>query len=167
MSSETPRARKYFEYSVLAAIVGILVTVLLNALNHVQEKAERTIMETTLSNMESGLKMEISTRTIQGKAASIRELIGGNPVQWLASSPQGYSGICGGQRAPGEWCYDSASRELVYRPRHDRSLEFRVAGTRELRWRVGLVRDTSGRQANENEPVGQIGVIPTTSFVWH
>ena len=167
MSDVTPRSQSLFQVSVVVVIVVLLAAVLLNALHYVQEKAERAVMEATVLNMASGLKMEISARVIHGQGASARELIGANPVQWLASQPQGYSGICGAQRAPGEWCYDGATREMVYRPRLDRNLEFRATGARELRWRVGLSKEIAVPQAGENEPVGAIRLISTTSFIWH
>ncbi len=167
MSDVTPRSRSLFQVSVVVVIIVLLVAILLNALHYVQEKAERTAMEATVLNMEKGLKMEISARDIRGQGASVRELIGANPVQWLANPPQGYSGICGPQRAPGEWCYDGATREMVYRPRLDSSLEFRAAGARELRWRVGLSKELPDPQTGGSEPAGAIRVISTTPFVWH
>lgn len=167
MSDVTPRSRSLFQVSVVVAIIVLLATVLLNALHYVQEKVERTVMEATVLNMGKGLKMEISARTIHGQEASFRELIGANPVQWLENPPQGYTGVCGPQRAPGEWCYDSKTREIVYRPRLDRNIEFRAAGTRELRWRVGLGKENAVPQVGGNEPVGAIRLISTTSFIWH
>lgn len=151
----------------VVGIIVLLAAVLLNALQYVQEKVERTVMESTVRNMASGLKMEISARVIHGQVASFRELIGANPVQWLENPPQGYTGICGPQRVPGEWCYDGATREMVYRPRLDRNLEFRAAGVRELRWRVGLGKEVAVPLAGGNEPVGAIRLISTTSFIWH
>jgi len=167
VSDVTPRSRSLFQVSAVVAIVVLLAAVLLNALHYVQEKAERAVMEATVRNMDRGLKMEISARVIHGQAASVRELIGANPVQWLANPPQGYSGVCGPQRAAGEWCYDDSTGEIVYRPRIDRNLEFRAAGDRELRWRVGLTREIAGLQAGGSGPIGAIRLISTTSFVWH
>ena len=167
MSDVTPRSRSLLQVSVVVAIIVLLATVLLNALQYVQEKAEREVMEATVRNMEKGLKMEISARTIHGQEASFRELIGANPVQWLANPPQGYTGVCGPQRAPGEWCYDGKTREMVYRPRFDRNLEFRAAGARELRWRVGLGKEIAIPPTGGDEPVGAIRLISTTSFTWH
>lgn len=167
MSDVTPRSRSLFQISVVVGIIVLLAAVLLNALNYVQEKAERTVMEATVLNMQSGLKMEISDRAIRGQGASARELIGANPVQWLANPPQGYSGNCRPQRIPGEWCYDGTTREVVYRPRLDRNLEYRGSGAKELRWRVGLSNEIAVHQPDGSEPIGVMRLISTTTFVWH
>jgi len=163
MSEVTPLSRSLFQVSVVVAVIALLAAVLLNALNYVQEKAERTMVEATVLNMEKGLEIEVRTREIRGQAASIREIVGANPVNWLASPPEGYAGICRKTRAPGEWCFDEATREIVYRPRLEASLEFREAGKRDLRWRVGSTQEMAGDSA----VVGGIRVFSTTSFVWH
>lgn len=167
MSDVTPRSRSLFQISVIAAIIVLLAAVLLNALHYVQEKAERTVMEATVQNMEKGLQIEIRTREIRGQTASIRNLAGANPVSWLASPPEGYAGVCKKTRAPGEWCFDEATGEVVYRPRLDKNLEFHAAGARELRWRAGLSKEIAVPQTGGNQPVGSIRLFSTTSFVWH
>jgi hypothetical protein len=167
VSEVTPRSRSLFQVSVVVGIIVLLAAVLLNALNYVQEKAERTVMEATVLNMEKGLQIEVQTREIRRQAGSFRDPVGANPVTWLASPPEGYSGVCKTTRAPGEWCFDQTAHEIVYRPRLDKNLEFRVAGARELRWRVGLSKDSVVPQAGGNEPGGEVRLISTTSFVWH
>lgn len=167
MSDVTPRSRSLFQVSVAVAVIGVLAAALLNALHYVQEKAERTVMEATVRNMGKGLEIELQTRVIRGRPGSSRELVGANPIQWLESPPEGYVGSCGRERAPGEWCFDVASHEVVYRPRLAASLEFRTAGRRELRWRVGSADETAGGQGANPAPAGAIGLVSTTSFVWH
>lgn len=167
MSEVTARSRSLFQVSVVVAVIALLVTVLLNALHYVEEKAERTVMEGTVRNMERGLEIEVRTREIHGQAASIRELVGANPVAWLGSPPEGYAGSCRRERAPGEWCFDAATREIVYRPRLDRHLEYREVGRQELRWRVGSAEEIAAKQSGGSAMVGRIRVTSTTSFVWH
>jgi len=167
MSEVTPLSRSLFQVSVVVAVIALLATVLLNSLKYVQEKAERTMVEATVLNMEKGLEIEVRTREIRGQAASIRDLVGANPVSWLASPPQGYAGVCKKTGAPGEWCFDEATREIVYRPRLEASLEFREAGRQDLRWRVGSAQEVTGEQAGGSAVVGGIRVFSTTSFVWH
>jgi hypothetical protein len=167
MSDVTPRSRSLFQVSVAVAVIGVLAAALLNALHYVQEKAERTVMEATVRNMGKGLEIELQTRVIRGRPGSSRELVGANPIQWLESPPEGYVGSCGRELAPGEWCFDAASKEVVYRPRLAASLEFRTAGRRELRWRVGSADETAGGQGANPVATGAIGLVSTTSFVWH
>lgn len=163
MSEVTPLSRSLFQVSVVFAVIALLAAVLLNSLSYVQEKAERTMVEATVLNMEKGLEIEVRTREIRGQAASIRDLVGANPVSLLASAPEGYAGVCRKARAPGEWCFDETTREIVYRPRLEASLEFREPGKRDLRWRVGSTRE----MAEGSAVAGGIRVFSTTSFVWH
>jgi hypothetical protein len=117
--------------------------------------------------MEKGLEIEVRTRTIHGQEGAIQELVGANPIQWLASPPEGYAGSCKRERAPGEWCFDAVTHEVVYRPRLDGNLEYRDAGKRELRWRVGSSGEIYGKQSPKTVSGGPIGLYSTTSFVWH
>ena len=151
----------------VVAVIGILAAVLLNALHFVQEKAERTVMEATVRNMERGLDILARTRVIHGQEGAIRDLVGANPVQWLESPPEGYTGNCKQERAPGEWCFDAATHEIVYRPRLEGSLEYREAGRRELRWRVASAGEIAARQSAGPASSGAVGLFSTTSFVWH
>ena len=167
MSGVTPRSRSLFQVSVVAAIIVLLAAVLLNAVYYVQEKAERTVIEATVLNIEKGLEIEVRTREIRGQALSIRDLVGVNPVSFLAKPPEGYAGVCRKTKAPGEWCFDEATREIVYRPRLEASLEFREPGRRDLRWRVGSAEELAGGHTGGSAVVGGIRVFSTTSFVWH
>lgn len=167
MSDVTPRSRSLFQVSVVVAVMAVLAAVLLNALHYVQEKAERTVMEATVRNMERGLEIEVRTREIHGQLASIRELVGANPVTWLERPPEGYTGVCKKTRALGEWCFDETTREIVYRPRLEASLEFREPERRDLRWRVASAEEIAGGQSGRSVVAGGIRVFSTTSFVWH
>ena len=80
MSEATPLTRSLFQLSVIVAVIALLAAVLLNSLNYVQEKAERTMVEATVLNMEKGLEIEVRTREIRGQTASIPDLVGANPV---------------------------------------------------------------------------------------
>lgn len=167
MSEVTPLSRSLFQVSVVVAVIALLAAVLLNSLSYVQEKAERTMVEATVLNMEKGLQIEIQTREIRGQSATIGDLVGANPVNWLASPPKGYAGVCKKTKAPGEWCFDETTREIAYRPRLEASLEFREPGRRDLRWRVGSAQEIAGGPAGDSVVVGGIRVFSTTSFVWH
>ncbi len=89
MSEVTPLSRSLFQVSVVLAVIALLAAVLLNALTYVQEKAERTMVEATVLNMEKGLEIEARTREIRGQAASIRDLVGANPVNLAGKSAGG------------------------------------------------------------------------------
>lgn len=167
MSDPTPRSRSLFQFSVVLAVIAVIAAYLFDALHDAQEQAERTVMEATVRNMDSGLRMEVATRVMHGQEASIRELVGANPVQWLETPPVGYTGVCRREQAPGEWCFDAATQEIVYRPRVDRHLEYLEPDRPGLRWRVSSVADSAGRRRGSSTSAGPIRVFSTTSFAWH
>jgi len=167
VSDPTPRSRSIFQYAIVLVIIAVVAAFLFDALYYAQEQAERTVMEATVRNMDSGLRMEAATRTMHGQEASIRELVGANPVQWLENPPVGYTGICQQELAPGGWCFDAATREIVYRPRVDRHLEYLRPGRPELRWRASSAAEIAARRSDGLVSVGAVRLYSTTSFAWH
>jgi len=167
VSDPTPRSRSIFQYAIVLVIIAVVAAFLLDALYYAQEQAERTVMEATVRNMDSGLKIEVATRVMRGQEASIRQLVGANPVQWLEKPPDGYAGICRQELTPGGWCFDAATHEIVYRPRVDRHLEYLESGRPGLRWRVGSTAEIAARQSGHNATGGAIRLNSTTSFAWH
>ena len=166
MSDPTPRSRSILEFSVILVVIGVAAAFFLDGLYYAQEQAERTVMEATVRNMGSGVKMEAAMRSIRGQEASIGELVGSNPVQWLENPPVGYSGLCEQQLVAGGWCFDAATHEIVYRPQVDRNLRYLEPGRPGLRWRVGSVAEMAGRREGLPPSAGAIRVLSTTSFVW-
>ena len=166
MNDPTPRLRSILQFSVVLAVIGVVAVFLLDALYYALEQAERTVMEATIRNMDSGLRVELATRIIHGQEASIGELVGANPVQWLENPPSGYTGNCQPELAPGGWCFDAMTREIVYRPRVDRHLEYLQSSSSGLRWRVGPAAEFAGRRSGSPASAGAIRVFSTTSFVW-
>lgn len=167
MNDPTPRSRSLLQFSVALAVIGVLAAFLFDALYDVQEQAERTVMEATVRNMNSGLRLEAATRAMRGQEASIGQLVGANPVQWLEHPPAGYSGTCQLELAPGEWCFDAATHEIVYRPRVDRHLVYLQPGRQGLRWRAISAAEMAGGASGSPVSPGAIGVFSTSSFAWH
>ena len=50
--------RRLFELGVLATIIAILAYIFIVRLELVQEAAEKTMVETVIKNMESGLRLQ-------------------------------------------------------------------------------------------------------------
>ena len=166
MSDPTPRSRSIFQFSLVLAAIAVVAIYLFDALYYAEEQAERTVMEATVRNMDSGLRVEAATRIMHGQEASIGELVGANPVQWLENPPVGYSGICLQELVPGGWCFDAATQEIVYLPRVDRNLEYLEPGRPGLRWRAGSAAEMAGRRSGGSASIGAIRVFSTTSFTW-
>ena len=166
MSESTLRSRWIFQFSVVIAVTGVLAAALFNAMRFVQERAERTVVLATVRNMDSGVKLEVARRVMNGVEATIPSLVGGNPTEWLTGVPEGYVGNCTGDLVEGGWCFDQASREIVYRPVLDRYLKYPQEGQKMLRWRISSSAEMAGRRSVEGRAVGAIGIVSTTSFEW-
>jgi len=163
---------------------------LLESLRDAQELAERAVVETTVRNMRTGLMLAAGSAAIAGRDSDLRQWEGQNPIRWLAPAsqdyldnrpvdaawlaanssglPAGYQGNCQsgrGELAKGSWCYDQASKELVYRPRHSRYLRVQgwpaTEGDKVLRWKVVLPAD-----AKKTRGFIGVRVEEVTPYVW-
>lgn len=152
------------QFSVIVAVSGILWMLLLDSLRAIQEQSERTVMESTVRNMNSGLQFEIAARIMRGEEASLPLLVGNNPMIFLDKVPQDYLGTCPAAIPPGAWCFDVGTREIVYRLRQDSNLAYPADGRRELRWRIVSAAELSGTKVPAGSPVGAITLASTTSF---
>ncbi len=134
----------WFQWAVLFVSIGLLVVVgILPALDDASERAERQAVELTIRNMRTGMQLAMGEAIMRQREGEIATWIASNPVRWLGSSPVGYRGACSmavKALAGGEWCFDDASRVLIYRPRridHLRPVNEDAAGKCErLSWRV-------------------------------
>lgn len=152
-----------FELSVVVAIIGLVALVGLDRFRDVQELAEKTLVESTVRNMQSELLVALAGRIIGGQENRIAEMIGSNPVSWMEVPPAGYVGEVNSLPellAPGAWCFDTTRRELAYRARQDRNLTL-AAGEVLLRWRIV----PSGKPA-ESGRVDWVKLTPVVPYRW-
>lgn len=181
---------RWFMGVVTWALIGIFAFWLLSALLRAQELAEKMVVEQTVQNMRTGLKMAMGEAIVAGRDNEIATWAGANPLRWLggmpesyargirggippsvanvAAAPQGYRGECSRREAEalpdGAWCFDRDARELVYHPRRDRYLRLQGSDGRNdaklLRWRV-TVPEAAYR-------VGFLGlrIEVVTPYVW-
>ncbi len=164
MSGPTRRMQALLQFSVIVAVSGILWMLLLDSLHAIQEQSERTVMESTVRNMSSGLQFEIAARIMRGEEASLPLLVGNNPMNYLEKVPSEYVGTCTGELLPDAWCFDAGSREIVYLPRQHKKLAFPSGDHRELRWRIVSAAELSGTKLPAGSPVGAITLTSTASF---
>lgn len=152
-----------FELSVVVAIIGLIALVGLDRFREVQELAEKTLVESTIRNMQSELLLALAGRIIGGQENRIAEMIGSNPVNWMEAPPGGYVGEVASLPellAPGAWCFDATRKELVYRARQDRNLTL-AAGEVLLRWRI----EPAGQPA-EVDRVAWVRLTPVVPYRW-
>ena len=137
-------ASHWFQGVVLLAILALIVTGLMSALNDASERAEKQVVELTIRNMRTGMKLAMGEAMMQQREGEMAAWGGSNPVRWLGSPPGSYRGECPAEEsrnlAGGEWCFEQNRRELVYRPhRPDHLHPLSAVSERQcsyLSWRV-------------------------------
>jgi competence protein ComGC len=135
-----PRGASRLEALIVVLLIGIVVALLLERLTRYQEYAEKAVMEATIANMRSGLRIRVAELMINGEMAQMPNLLQENPITWLAAPPANYAGVLQPATAkvpaPGHWYFDAPAGQLVYLPQHHRFFRAGADGKREVRWQV-------------------------------
>jgi hypothetical protein len=156
---------RWFMGVVALVLVAVFAAWLLNALREAQALAEKMVVEQTIQNMRTGLKVAMGEALIAGRGNEVRTWAGSNPVRWLGGAPKEFGGdgavsVMGGNlsgvpdgyrgdcltgeiaRLPaGAWCFDREARQLAYRPRQEFA-EWAAKGRYDdgvLRWQVRAI----------------------------
>ena len=157
MIAHVPRSPGYYTAShwlqgaVVLVLLGSLALGLLWALNDAKERAEKQVVELSLRNMRTGMKMAMGEALMRQREGEMVSWVGINPVLWLAGPPTGYRGECSAEESrnlsAGEWCFERENRVLVYRPRSSDHLRALVEGQSlecsQLSWRVTRVSESA------------------------
>lgn len=135
------------ELVTVIVVVGVLMALFLDRVLYYQEYSEKTAMELTVMNVRSALRLKTAELVLDGRTGEIAELAGQNPVKWLERAPPNYVGERddppAGEIAPGNWYFDRARHELVYRL--DRAGHFAEEGDgARVRYRVEGVTEPAG-----------------------
>ncbi len=115
---------KKLELFVVAAILGVLATLLLDALAGMQREMETAVMQSEVAALRVELLDRLSHREVFGGVLPDSD----NPVVWTGRSPDGYLGEF--DRPPeqrGVWYFDRSAKLLVYRSRGGEDYRFRLA----------------------------------------
>lgn len=128
------------ECALYAAAAAVLIGLFLERSLYLMELAERSAMEVTVQRINGGLRLRRATEIIAGRAASAAAPEDVFAFAYVAP-PSTFAGAGATAEAPGLWRYDPAGGELVYSPRHRRTLKTAAPdGTVHFR----LSRDESG-----------------------
>lgn len=136
------RARGFSRFEFLASVVliGVLATVLLEYSLRYQEMTEKAVMEATVANLRSGLRLRIAELMMQDRLSEVGNLLTENPIAWLEAPPPNYIGkidpITQKGIAEDGWYFNPLKRELVYVPRMSRFFTSEPEGEKVVRFKV-------------------------------
>lgn len=156
----SPRGRQHglslLEFTLVVALFSVLIVFAANRITELRVDLERAAVEHTLAGMRSALALEFSELLIQGRAERIDRWEGGNALRLLRMRNV-LDADAEGVPGPGEWAYDEARGEIVYRPAYPDAL----AGDPDAvgRWRVVVTggESRSGLELAAVERVPGIG----------
>ena len=160
------------ELAVVAGVLSILLFVLLDRVRYYQEAMEKVVMETTASNIRSGLRMQLADMMIHNRQSEFSRLAGETPINWLAAKPGNYLGEYDGPK-PEEmqisgWYFDLKDKTLVYLPYMTKYFQPDPAGRKRARYRVVLVYgpDQENRVVADNKVVEDVVVELREPYRW-
>lgn len=137
-----PKRGKLLEFSVAVVVIGICGYFLLAAVWQAQGEAERVMVESTVRNINSAVRMAQAQLIVQGREGEIQSLFSGSPARWLESPPPGYAEIDqlrSGVIAAGSWVWVRQTGVLYYRPRHRESFAVDHGEALVWQWSAGSV----------------------------
>lgn len=106
------------ELMVVACVVAVLATVLLNRVRFYQKMAEKTAVEQTVAVLQSALQLRVASLIVNNRLNEAADLAQQNPMLWLAQKPNNYAGEYFDQLPEGDvsgrWYFDLKERNLVY-----------------------------------------------------
>lgn len=107
-----------FEGLLVLLVAAALVWQLLQQLAHYQTLARSTVMEMTVVNMRSGLRLRVAELMMSNRSEEMTGLLNQNPITWLDAPPSNYLGqLKQPDRAalpPDSWYFDEELHELIY-----------------------------------------------------
>jgi general secretion pathway protein G len=167
-SSKRQTGSTLLELVVMGVIISILAMLLLNRLLRYQEAAEKTVMETTVINMRTGLRLRIAELMVQNRMDEMARVSRENPISWLAAPPRSYAGQLDHPEwqdiRPGSWYFDNGTQELVYLPSRSKYLKPGPDGLRIIRFHVTAV--TRQGEKGAAPVVEGVAITPVVPYDW-
>ena len=140
MQLRTSKGFTLFELAVTVAVIGILLSVMLNRMGYYRAEAERLAFEQTVTALRAEVRLHMFALTIAGKSMEIPAMAGQNPMNWLAQKPANYLGEFYSpdtkKLALGNWFFDRSDGLLVYLL--NESNTFDSKGSELLKFKVSL-----------------------------
>lgn len=133
------------EFTLIVIVVGVLMVMLMQRLVDLRVDIERAAVERTESALRTGLALEFADLAVTNRLDEARDWAGANALQLLDTQPILDAELEGaGPEAlgPGEWSYDTATGEIVYRVQYSDAF---IEAAPEGRWRVVVIGGGSPR----------------------
>jgi hypothetical protein len=115
------------ELAIYASVIAVILAVFLERLLYYMEVAERTVMEATVSNVNSALDVRWLYGNLGSETVQKGTIAAANPFELAGMSPGNFAGevnspILADFRR-GQWVFDRSQRELIYVPQLRRGLD--------------------------------------------
>ncbi len=161
------------ELMVVACVVAVLATVLLNRVRFYQKMAEKAAVEQTVGVLQSALQLRVAALIVSNRLSEVDDLVQQNPMLWLAQKPNNYAGEYFDQLPEGDvsgrWYFDLKERNLVYFV-HSGAKKDKDAALPQLRFKTNLVLAASSFPVAERPVSGKAieGVVleQIVPYVW-
>jgi type II secretory pathway pseudopilin PulG len=153
-----------FELVIGITIVGMLGAVLSERMLRYQEYAEKTAMEVTARQIQTGLRMQVADLMMRDRLHEADRLLQSNPMTWLETPPPNYVGERSTRNVSdelrGNWYFDVNRRELVYTPFHRRFFEPRTSDKLRVRYGISSVPISGSGSGREVEGLSLVLLTP-------
>ena len=152
------RGANLLEFAVAVAIIGILMTILLQRVFYYQGEAERVAVEQTVVNVRTALEIKVAQGKLPGGSIDLTVLAEQNPFNVLKNKPVNYAGELfqpdDGDIGEGNWCFDRHDKSLIYLLNYRNS--FGDAPSKRLKFKVKLLRlpHSPAKPSGTPEPTG-------------
>jgi general secretion pathway protein G len=152
------RGASLLEFAVAVAVIGILMTILLQRVFYYQGEAERVAVEHTVANLRTALEIRVTQGKLPGGSIDLTTLAEQNPLNLLKNKPVNYAGELfqpsDSDIGEGNWCFDRYDKSLIYLLNNGNS--FGDAQSKRLKFKVKLLRlpHSPAKPSGTPEPTG-------------
>ena len=167
------RGFTYLELVFVIIILSLLYVFGIDKLLKLRVDAEAAGLAYAISGLQVALSLQMAEMVARGEMHKLSMLVGQNPMDWLLQTPEGYVGKRSPQQVgdvePGQWYFDEAAGELVYRVRFVRYFQADQGDSPEVRLKVGLIfadKNRNGRFDRQKDDVQGVRLQTVTPYRW-
>ena len=165
--TRSARGFSLLELSIVVAVWAVLFGVFLERLTYYQEAAEHARFESELQSFKTALQLRMAELISANREQELRQLETENPLRWMDKAPATYAGEYPSTPEPGNWYFDSGTRELVYVPNLLRFLTTtEPRRPPQLRFRVRISYQPIYAPGGRVSGVAGIALVSVPSFQW-